>query len=110
MFGNKLIYRLSPLAESDLEEIWLYTFHQWSLEQADEYHKTIIKTIEGLAAGNHVWQKATVRKGYWKYHVGRHVIFFRNPAGFLDVIRILHETMDMERHLDAMESFFDDEA
>ena len=28
-------YRLSPLAEADLEDIWLYTFRNWSMEQAD---------------------------------------------------------------------------
>lgn len=109
MFGKNLAYRLSPLAESDLEEIWLYTFHRWSLGQADEYHRAIIKAVEGLASGSNVWQKTTVREGYWKYPVGRHVIFFRNPEGFLDVIRILHQAMDMERHLDDVESLFDDE-
>lgn len=99
MFGKKLAYRLSPLAESDLEEIWLYTFRQWSLEQADDYHKGIMKAVEGLASGRNVWQTSNVLKGYWKYPVGRHVIFFRNTEDFLDVIRILHEEMDMNLHI-----------
>ncbi|SBW04135.1 hypothetical protein KL86DPRO_20264 [uncultured delta proteobacterium] len=44
--GNKTHgYRLSPLAEADLEEIWLYTFRQWSLEQADDYSGNIITAI-----------------------------------------------------------------
>lgn len=88
------------MAESDLEGIWLYTFRQWSLEQADDYHQSIMKAVEGLASGRNVWQKSNVWEGYWKYPVGRHVIFFRNPAGFLDVIRILHEEMDINQHLD----------
>jgi toxin ParE1/3/4 len=100
MFAKNLTYRLSPLSESDLEGIWFYTFQQWSLEQADDYHKSIMKAIEGLASGRNVWQKSNVREGYWKYPVGRHVIFFRNPDGFLDVIRILHEKTDMSPHLD----------
>ncbi|WP_323122551.1 type II toxin-antitoxin system RelE/ParE family toxin, partial [Burkholderia alba] len=29
--------RLTPLAEADLEDIWTYTFEQWSLEQAERY-------------------------------------------------------------------------
>ncbi len=91
MFGKKLAYRLSPLAESDLEDIWLYTYRQWSLEQADEYHQSIMKAVKGLADGRHVWRKSNALEGYWKYPVGRHVIFFRTPEGFLDVIRILHE-------------------
>jgi toxin ParE1/3/4 len=99
--GNKRrIYRLSPLAEADLEEIWLYTFRQWSLEQADEYHRGVMTAIEDLASGNKVWQRTDVREGYWKHKVGRHVIYFRCPSGYLDVIRILHERMDVDRHLE----------
>ena len=59
-----------------------------------------MKAIEGQASGRHVWQKSNASEGYWKYSVGRHVIFFRNPEGFLDIIRILHEEMDMNQHLD----------
>ena len=36
-------------ALQDLEEIWLYTLQNWSLEQADRYHGLIIKEIEFLA-------------------------------------------------------------
>lgn len=100
MCANKMPYRLSPLAEADLEEIWLYTLRQWSLEQADIYHRNIIRTIEGLASGRTTWHKTKIRAGYWKYPVGKHVIFFQHPEGFLDVIRILHERMDIERQLD----------
>ncbi|MDR2946045.1 MAG: type II toxin-antitoxin system RelE/ParE family toxin [Candidatus Adiutrix sp.] len=107
MPGKKLVYGilLSPLAELDLEEIWLYTFRQWSVEQADTYHRSLISAIEGLAAGRKVWQKTNVRPGYWKYRVGRHIIFFHNNGGFLNVIRILHESMDVEQHLDVGMAF-----
>ena len=36
--ANKRIYRLSPLAEQDLEDIWLYTLREWSADQADRYY------------------------------------------------------------------------
>lgn len=92
--------RFSPLAEHDLEDIWLYTYRQWSLEQADAYHLSFIQTIEGLACGRHIPQKSDARAGYWKYPVGKHRIFFRMSGRFLDVMRILHETMDVEQHLE----------
>ena len=38
-------YALSPLAEIDLEDIWLYTFQNWSLAQADSYHRDLIATF-----------------------------------------------------------------
>lgn len=80
-------------------KIWLYTFRQWSLEQADDYHNSIIAAVEGLAAGRKIWQRTDVREGYWKYKVGLHVIYFQCSNEFLDVIRILHGRMDVELQL-----------
>jgi toxin ParE1/3/4 len=31
-------YRLAPAAERDLENIWLYTFENWGIEQAHRYN------------------------------------------------------------------------
>jgi toxin ParE1/3/4 len=98
--GNKRrVYRLTPLAEADLEEIWLYTFRQWSLEQADKYHRGIMAAIEGLASGRMIGQQSDVRDGYWKYKVGMHSVYFRCPDGYLDVIRVLHGRMDVNARL-----------
>ncbi|EPR71065.1 hypothetical protein ADICYQ_0656 [Cyclobacterium qasimii M12-11B] len=33
----KLKFQLSRLANNDLENIWEYTFTNWSLKQADNY-------------------------------------------------------------------------
>lgn len=99
MGAKDRIYRLSPQAEADLEDIWLYTFRQWSLDQADEYCGHISAAIAGLASGRSVGQRTDVREGYWKYKAGMHVIYFRCSARYLDVIRILHARMDVELHL-----------
>jgi len=98
MNNKNRIPRLSPQTVADLEEIWLYTFGQWSLEQAAEYHRSIMTTIEGLASGSESGQHTDVREGYRKYNIGLHVIFFRCSDAYLDVIRILHERMDVDTH------------
>ena len=38
-------YRLTPAAERDLENIWLYTRQQWGTEQADIYTAIFGKCI-----------------------------------------------------------------
>ena len=48
--ANKRIYRLSPLAEQDLEDLWRYTLREWSADQADRYYHSIISAIEVLLA------------------------------------------------------------
>jgi toxin ParE1/3/4 len=92
-------YRLSPLAETDLEEIWLYTFRTWSVEQADSCHVSLIAAFEGLAAGRKKGRSVDIRDGYFKYAVGAHLVFYRMTGACVDVIRVLHQRMDVSRHL-----------
>ncbi len=92
-------YRLSPLAEIDLEEIWLYTFNTWSAEQADHYHADIVSAFEALATQRKSGRTTEVRDGYFKCSVGSHFVFYRKSDDGIDVIRILHQRMDADRHL-----------
>ncbi len=39
------------------------------------------------------------REGYLRYPVGAHVAFYRESERTLDVIRVLDQRMDVERHL-----------
>jgi toxin ParE1/3/4 len=40
-----------------------------------------------------------VRAGYYKIPSGSHLLFYRLVEGGIDVVRILHESMDHGRHL-----------
>ncbi|MFP6559929.1 type II toxin-antitoxin system RelE/ParE family toxin [Paraburkholderia sp. B3] len=91
--------QLTPLAVADLEDIWRYTFTQWSSGQANRYHRDLVATMEALAHGDKIGRACAVRDGYWRYAVGSHVVFYRETDRTLDVIRILHQRMDVERHL-----------
>jgi toxin ParE1/3/4 len=100
MAADHRSYRLSLRAEQDLEEIWAYTFCTWSREQADQYHADIIAAIEGLARGERNGRSVhDIRAGYLKYAVGLHFLFYRLTADHLDVVRILHQRMDVSAHL-----------
>ena len=35
-------YKISIEAQKDIENIWLYTFETWSVEQADRYYNLIL--------------------------------------------------------------------
>ena len=55
--------------------------------------------IESLAKGIKTGRKTDIRAGYLKYSVGQHLIFYRQADAGLDIIRILHQRMDCDRHL-----------
>ena len=99
MAASRRRARLSPLAESDLEDIWSYTVENWSLEQAEHYHAGLVDAFEALVRGHKKGRMADIREGYLKYAVGSHVIYYRPAENGIDVIRILHQHMDANRHL-----------
>lgn len=95
-------YKISVKAAEDIENIWLYTFENWSLEQADRYVNLIFDEIEYLA-GNPVAGKdfGQVRKAYRGSKVKSHIIFYRYVEGQndIEIIRVLHQRMDIENRL-----------
>jgi toxin ParE1/3/4 len=99
MPAHNRVLRLTPLAEADLEDIWRYTFDRWSLEQASQYHNDLVATMQGLARGDKIGRVCRVRDGYQQYAAGWHILFYRETARTLDVIRVLHQRMDIDRHL-----------
>lgn len=97
---KKLKIVFHETAIEDLEEIWLYTFQNWSLEQADRYHALIYKEIEFLATKPETGKDYThIRKGYRSAKVKSHYIFYKYSISEIEVIRILHQNMDIPNRL-----------
>ncbi len=93
-------YVLSPLARSDLEDIWTYSRLQWGLNQAEAYLRDIQRAIEAAAANRRRGRPCDdIRQGYFKLAIGSHILFYRQADGDIDVVRILHQRMDFDRHL-----------
>jgi toxin ParE1/3/4 len=80
-------YALSPFAEIDLEEIWFYTFQNWSLAQADSYLRDLVAAFEGLASGTKRGREVDVRPDYLKCPLGSHMIYFRDRNDQIEVMR-----------------------
>ncbi len=92
-----IAYRLSPAADADLVEIWKYTAQQWDKDQAARYVLAVRDRLDGIVAGRIPWRSAAdARPGYFKCAAGSHMIYFtRADDQTIDVIRILHQSMDV---------------
>ena len=91
---------VSPRAQADIDDIWEYTVEHWGLRQAEIYLRLIKEAVEAVAADPKVGRNCDdVRPGYRRYLVGSHVLFYRVTATAVVVVRILHQRMDVERHL-----------
>ena len=85
-------YRISNKAVSDLDEIWIYTFENWSVQQADRYYNLIISEIEYLATNPDSGKSMEhIKRGYRASKVKSHLIFYKLSANnIIEVVRILH--------------------
>ena len=95
-------YKISKQAEIDLENIWLYTFEEWSIDQADYYFDLIIDEIEYISKNPKTGKDYNeIRKGYFRSRVKSHFIFYKInlKEENIEIIRILHQQMDIESHI-----------
>ena len=92
---------LSPAAEVDLVRIWRHSAEHWGPDQADRYTNEIREACEDLAAGVRRGRPVDVRQGYLKCATGAHMIYFRDHADGMEVVRILHQRQDVSRNLPA---------
>ena len=94
-------YRISKQAIDDLNEIWIYTFHKWSKEQADRYYALIIDEIEFIADNYLIGKSAEqTRKNYRVTKIKSHLIFYRKVENdIVEIVRILNQRMDIKKRL-----------
>lgn len=98
---NKNKYRISKQAIDDLNDIWVYTFRNWSKAQADRYYDLIIEEIEFIADNYLIGKSAEqTRKNYRVTSVKSHLIFYRKVENeIVEIIRVLHQKMDIKKRL-----------
>jgi toxin ParE1/3/4 len=100
--------RLSAAADADFDNIWQWTAHRFGVEQAQTYHALLYEVLTKLASdrsGLLGRPREDLGPGLRTLHVsrGRHVIVFcigesgGKPA--IDVLRVLHDAMDLARHV-----------
>ncbi|MDY0937393.1 type II toxin-antitoxin system RelE/ParE family toxin [Pseudomonas viridiflava] len=93
-------YRLAPAAERDLEAIWVYTFQEWGVAQANHYVDIITEAFAELAQNPKTAPACDhIRSGYRRRSIERHVIYFRATEYGIAVIRVLHDRMDVSRYI-----------
>jgi toxin ParE1/3/4 len=89
-----------PQAESDLIDIWIYGCTTWNATQADSYADSIQYTLKALA---HFPEKNRIRNNFRPairicHHVS-HMIAYTVEKDSIVVVRVLHKSMDVKRHV-----------
>ena len=88
-------------AKQDLISIWLYSFENFGVNQADKYLDEIAMALSNIASNPEIGVNCdTIRKGYKKYQINEHIIFYKIENSTIQVSRVLGNDMDYLHHLD----------
>lgn len=116
MRPNKVrwLVQLSAVAQADFREIIVWTEATFGGPQADAYSTLIEEAIRNLKSGpfaSRTRSRPDLGQGTRTLHVSRgnrkarHLIVFRErlgaPVPTIEVIRILHDAMNIARHVPA---------
>lgn len=92
--------RLSRRAASDLAEIADYTIAEFGIDQARRYRDQLQACFQSLLANPTLGRSAEeVAPGLRRIRQQAHVVFYRVERDGLLIVRVLHHSMDFERHL-----------
>ena len=90
-------FLLSHEAVDDLDSIWSYTFETWSEDQADFYYHELVKACQEIA--NHPTyldkEYKEIMPGLFCHRVYKHLVFYILVDDAVEIVRILHERMDI---------------
>lgn len=86
-----------PAAIADIEEIAEYTIERWGRNQGRSYVAALRKDIESLTefALRYPVHEASEPK-LRRMNSGHHLVFYRVTDQTVEIVRILHERMDVE--------------
>ncbi len=110
--------RIAAPAFTDIADIWVWTLERFGHAAALRYETLIDQAIADLAddpARPTAKERPDLLPGLWLYHLAfsrahvpedqavkspRHFVMFRHlQPGIIEIVRILHDSRDLARHL-----------
>jgi len=94
------VYSLSSKAAADLSRIYEYSILNFGLKQAREYLTGLHERFETLAESPMQGRSASeLSPDLRRLEYESHVVFYVPMAKGVRIVRVLHQSMDMKRHL-----------
>jgi len=94
-------FYLTNKAIEDLDEIWEYTFDEWSEIQADKYYFEILEGCQFISENQNLGKiYSEIDNNLLGYFINKHIIFYQKISKFeILVVRILHTKMDLKTRI-----------
>lgn len=94
-------YLLSPNAKKHLKEIRDYTRENYGEQQKKSYMKMLKGKMQQAAKSPDKVgvDRSDIKLGYYSIRADKHHIYYRIHDTHIDIIDVLHQSMDPSRHI-----------
>jgi toxin ParE1/3/4 len=93
-------WSLRPDARADLDDIWEFTADRWGLDQAESYLSAFENAFDRAASapgkGRSIHSSSAT---FYRVKSGSHFVFYEVANNQIIIVRVLHQAMDVDRHL-----------
>ena len=93
------IYKISPAAQSDLVDIYVWGIQNWGTTKANNYQLQLIAAFNILVENPDMGHSVTIRPHLQRHEVDPYVIFYRKFSYGVRIARILYKNRAMDKHL-----------
>ena|SRR5690242_17690182 len=91
---------LSEKADSDLREIYKYSYRQFGDAQAERYYESLWTCFRLIADNPHLGRpRSEFQPPARSHHHKNHVIFYDVYDDRIVIIRVLHKRMEIDKHM-----------
>lgn len=99
---NKKEMVFTPLAESNINEIWDYTAENWSIQQAQKYIEELdifLENLEDKIFMAKLFSDILPELDVFRVSYQSHYVFFETNKTQLIILAIVHKTRDFENYI-----------
>lgn len=93
-------YVLSPAAQESLINIKTYSIKKFGKKRTTDYLKALRNRMRELSKSPLSGiARDEIKKGYYSYFEGSHTVYYRIEETHIDIIDILHQSMEPSNYL-----------
>lgn len=96
---NVAVYKVSPVAERDLVDIYIRGFREWGEGAAESFQYKLISSFQMLANNSDMGYEVSIRPQLRRFELNPYVIFYRKFSYGVRIARVLYKNRAMQKHL-----------
>ena len=93
------IYKVSPVAQRDLVNIYVRDVRERGESKAEEYQLKLISSFRSLAENPDMGHGVSIRPQLQRHELNPYVIFYRKFSYGIRIARVLYKNRAMEKYL-----------